>query len=106
MSWRRPVPKVTLTHKPTGVSASVDLLCFGRNQSKAVAPATAACHRMLLSKLANSPAPHQPCRSYHLHTYLGVEPFVEQGGRKIAVGMPAIEAMLAGRISPPTPPAS
>lgn len=97
MLWRNK-PTVTVTHKPTGVSAKVETLAFGRRQPQATRDATAAAKRLLASKLAHVPDAPRPIRSYHLHTYLGVTPFIRQGDETLAVGMQEINSFLGGNI--------
>ena len=97
MLWNRD-PIVIVTHRPTGVSARMNVLAFGRRQPQATRDATAAAKRLLASKLAHVPDAPRPIRSYHLHTYLGVTPFIRQGDETLAVGMQEINSFLGGNI--------
>lgn len=102
MATRSPYAVVRWTHLPTGHAAQADGMWYCRNQGKALQWAHAMARKHLAAKLRR---PDQPAvrRSYHLDPGLGgVEPFVVQGGVRLATGRDNVAAFLAGRIPGPS----
>lgn len=75
---------VRFTHLPTGISATAYRDCTGM-RGNWVARCSDWALRLLKAKLFSPPiSPIK--RSYHLHPYLGVEPYVKQGEQVLARG--------------------
>lgn len=84
---------VRLTHGPTGVSArSMDCAPRGRKWAWYHGQALA----MLRAKLAHTPEPPRPVRSYHVRPWPGVESFVKQGDQYLARGDETVDGLWRG----------
>lgn len=93
---------VRWTHLPTGVTAQAD----GEDHARTIHARVRWAHDMARKHLAAKlcrPEVTPIRRTYHLNPPLGLEPFVSQGGVKLAVGREAVLAVLDGRIPEPTP---